>query len=800
MKILKRILQALLILIILAVVFGFFLIRNISNRAVPDYNEDVQITGLSGPVEVLRDEYGNPHVYAETEDDLYKVAGYLAAQERLWQMDLLRRVTQGRLSEILGEDMLVADHVMRSLRIPEKSKLVIEKTEPEIINCLEAYSDGVNQYIETHQKKLSFEFAVLGYNPDKWEPLHSLSLIGYMSWSLSQSAWGIEPVLYKIRGLVDDEKFIQLFPDLAMHESIYPGFAEELGEWMNDEMLSVNSKLQELGLEIFSGSNNWAVSGDRTESGYPIVANDMHLQLDIAPGIWYQMHHHVPGKVHVTGVVLPGAPVIISGHNDSVAWGMTNVMVDDIDYYVETINPKDSNQYKFNGEWRDMKIVEETIPVKGSEPVTKFIRFTHRGPVISGFKDISDKVISMAWVGNEYSNEMRTCYLLNRADNWDDFKDAAKTMTSVSQNVVYGDAAGNIGLYCCAGIPIREGNRSLMAPGDTDRFDWKGLIPFEELPHKFNPPEGVVVSANNRTTDLDYPYQISEWFHLPHRFNRIHEIMAEKEKMKIDDMKAIQTDQKSKWSEKILKKALPVLEGAKLSDREQSTLSILSGWDNEYDAESPAPAIFEPFYHELIRNIFLDELGEDLYNKFISDEKLPSFAIDRMIDGQDISWCDDVTTADKVETAEDMILAGFRNAVSYLEEIQGSDINTWKWGNMHQFVLNHPMGSVNLLKVVFGLDRGPYAPGGSYYTICPYPYPLNDRYRVNWGASQRHIFTTWDWDKSWSVIPTGISGIPASDFYCNQTELYINKEYHPDYFSREKVVENAKYKAVFSSE
>ena len=271
MKILKRILQVLLVLIILAVVFGFFLIRNISNRAVPDYNEDVQISGLTGPVEVLRDEYGNPHVYADTEEDLYRVTGYLAAQDRLWQMDLLRRVTQGRLSEILGEDMIIADHVLRSLRIPEKSKLVAEKTEPAIMRCLEAYADGVNQYIKSHQKKLPFEFAVLGYKPDKWEPLHSLSLIGYMCWSLSESSWVIEPVLYKIRGLVDDEKFMQLFPDLAMHESVYPGFASELGEWMNDEMLSVNWKLQELGLEIFSGSNNWAISGDRTESGYPIV-------------------------------------------------------------------------------------------------------------------------------------------------------------------------------------------------------------------------------------------------------------------------------------------------------------------------------------------------------------------------------------------------------------------------------------------------------------------------------------------------------------------------------------------------
>jgi len=244
---------------------------------------------------------------------------------------------------------------------------------------------------------------------------------------------------------------------------------------------------------------------------------------------------------------------------------------------------------------------------------------------------------------------------------------------------------------------------------------------------------------------------------------------------------------------------LPILDKAEQSDSEKSTLRILSGWDNEYDPENPAPAIFEAFYYELIQNIFLDELGEDLFDQFISREKLASFVIDRMVDGQDISWCDDVATPGQVETAEDMVLASFRSAVSYLEGVQGSDINTWKWGNMHQVVLNHPMGSVNLLKLIFNLDRGPWSPGGSPHTICPFTYELNDRYRVYWGASQRHIFTTWDWDQSWSVIPTGISGIPASDYYCNQSDLYMNKQYHPDYFSRKTVEENAKYKAVFST-
>ncbi|MBL7111458.1 MAG: penicillin acylase family protein [Bacteroidales bacterium] len=798
MKILKRVLQILLVLILLVVVFGFFLIRNISHRAVPDYNEDVQITGLTDPVEVLRDEYGNPHVYANSEDDLYRVVGYLAAQDRLWQMDLLRRVTQGRLSEILGADMIEADQVLRALRIPEKSEMLLGKTDPEIMRCVEAYCDGVNQFIEANQKKLPFEFAVLGYKPDKWEPEHTLNLLGYMAWNLSMS-WAIEPVLFKIQGLVDEDKFKELFPDLALQAPIFPGFTEEMGEALDNELLSATEKLKDLGLEFFSGSNNWAISGERSESGFPIVANDMHLGLDMAPGIWYQMHQHVPGKVHVTGVVLPGAPFIIGGHNDSIAWGMTNVMLDDIDYYLETINPEDSNQYKFNGEWKSMKVVEETISIKGGETVTKFNRFNHRGPIVSGFKDIPDKVISMHWIGNEYSNELRTVYLLNRAQNWDDFKNGANSFASISQNIVYGDVAGNIGLYCCAGVPIREGNRSLLAPGDTDQYDWKGLVPFDKLPHQFNPPEGVVVSANNRTTDLEYPYQISEWYDLPNRFHRIQELLSKNKLMGVGDMKAIQTDQQSKWSEKILKRILPMLGSATLNDQEKKALDVLVGWDFKYNPENPAPAIFEAFYYELVRSVFVDELGGELYKQFMNQDILSSYAIDRIAEGQDISWCDDVTTTDKVETVEDMVLASFVSAVYDLEEKQGTDIDSWEWGNMHQIIFNHALGSVNILKLVFGLDRGPFIPGGSYHTVCPFSYSFNDPYKANHGASQRHIFTTWDWDQSWTVIPTGVSGIPASDFYCNQSELYINKGYHPDYFSRAKVEEYAKFKAVYSA-
>jgi penicillin amidase len=799
MKTIKRILLALLIIILLALITGFFLIRHISNRAVPDYNEDVVVQGLVSPVDVLRDEFGVPHVYAQNEEDLYRVVGYLMAQDRLWQMDLLRRVTSGRLSEIFGADMVDTDHLLRSLRIPEKSEMVIKKSDPVIIGYLDAFADGVNQYMTACQKKLPFEFAVLGYQPDPWETVHSMNLIGYMCWNLT-SGWTTEMVLHKIHQIVDQEKFVELLPDLSIQEPVYPDYTLSGIPEPEIDMMAAVEKIRELGVQVFSGSNNWAVSGKLTESGFPVMANDMHLGLDVAPGIWYQMHQSVEGKLNVTGVMLPGAPFIVCGHNDSIAWGMTNVTVDNIDFYVETINPEDSNQYKFNGEWKDMKVVEEKIAIKGGDTVIRMNRFTHRGPVISGFRDIEDKVISSRWIGNEYSNELRTVYLLNRAGNWQDFTDAVSTFIAISQNIVYSDVAGNIGLYCAAGVPVREGNPAFIAPGDTDLFDWQGLVPFKRLPHAFNPPEGFVVSANNKTTGPDYPYYIGYWYDLPNRYNRIVEMIRATGKHNNETIKMIQTDQHSKWAEKILPAVLPLVDESNERISGNTVFQSLKSWGYDFSVESVEAMLFEVFYIKMIESIFMDEMGENLYEEYLRNDVLASYVIDKIVSGGQISWCDDVSTPGIVEDFSDIVNVSFIRALEWLESSYGTDQENWRWGRHHQLSFKHSLGSVNILNKIFKLERGPFPVGGSYHTVCPYSYPLGNPFVVNHGASERHIFDLSDWDASLTVIPTGSSGIPASDFYCNQSEMYVNMEYHADPFSREEVERLARYHAVLTGE
>jgi len=797
MKTLKSILLALLLLIVLLFIGGFIFVRHISNRAVPDYNSGVTLQGLENQVDVFRDEFGVPHVYAQNELDLYRVVGYLMAQDRLWQMDLVRRFSTGRLSEIFGPVAIETDKLFRALRLTEKSEMVLAKTDPELIRHIEAFTDGINQYIAVNQKKLPFEFTVLGYKPDQWEIIHTFNLIGYMSWMLEQG-WSSETLLLKIQKTVGDEKFNELFPDLSIQQSIYPDFLLSNIPENKLDIQAANEMIKDLGVQVFSGSNNWAVSGTKTVTGFPIVANDMHLQLDVAPGIWYQIHQVIPGKLNVTGVMLSGAPVVVCGHNDSIAWGMTNVTVDNVDFYAETINPADSNQYRFNGEWKDMKVVKEKITVKGGDTVTFFNQFTHRGPVVSGFHGVKDKVISARWIGNDYSNELRTIWLLNRANNWQDFKDAVSTFISISQNIVYGDRAGNIGLYCAAGIPIREGNPAFIFPGETSLYDWKGIVPFEQLPHSFNPPEGFVASANNKTVGADYPYYISDWFELPSRYNRIVEMINKTDKHNISSFRLMQTDQHSKWAEKILSAALPLVSEQNELLKGNQVFQSLKTWDFNYSVESTEATLFEIFYLEMKRAIFQDEMGEDLYKNFLTDDSFSKFGIDKIVSGKPYTWCDDIGTPAITEDFADIVEVSLVRAIETLDSLLGPDQMNWKWGQIHKVSFTHPLGSVNILKKIFNLERGPYSVGGSNHTVCPYSFQSSFPFKTITGASERHIFDCSDWDKSLTVIPTGESGIPASDFFCNQSDMYINMEYHQDPFSRESVERVAKYHAVFS--
>jgi penicillin amidase len=789
MKTFKTILLSVLVLVIIALIAGGVFISGIKRGAIPQYKGELLASGLGSDVTVYRDDRGMPHIYASNEHDLYFSTGYVMAQERLWQMDLIRRATTGRLSEIFGESYINTDLFLRSLDMTTKSKMILSSEDSSVIVCMKAYTDGVNAYISDAGKKLPPEFRILGYKPDPWKLEDIANIIGYMGWDLASGNLSTDIFNYRLFGKLGYERASSLIPDnKAVIITAFPDFklsAEALKS--AQDFISSTDKLAPLGIVSFSGSNNWAVSGKRSETGKPILSNDMHLGLN-APGIWFQMHQVIPGKLNVTGVAVPGEPFIVAGHNEKIAWGMTNLMVDDIDLFAEKINPDNKNQYSFNNEWKNMVVRKEIIKVKGGRVDTLSLSFTHRGPVVSGFRNVTDASLSMRWSGYDQSDELKTVYKVNRASNWEEFRTAISSFRSVSQNFAYADVEGNIGLNTGGGIPIRKGYGSIIRNGATDEFDWKGFVPFDQLPTSYNPEIGYVSSANNKTVSNDYPYYISFRFYPPYRIGRIRQMLDEKEKFGVEDFKRMVTDQHSSYAALLTPHILKLkAKQSGMNSVESAALEPLLSWDYDMNATLVAPTIFEFFRKSFSKNLLADELG-DLFSQFpgsINDNYIYKI----LTTGPD-EWVDDVTTSQK-ESLDDIIQKSFTDCIKSLSETYGPDVSKWTWGSIHKITLAHPMGTVKLLDKVFGLNSAQYSIGGSNHTVCPYTY--GDGFKVNDGASERHIFNTADWDESYTVIPTGASGVPASEFYLSQTKTYLEGKFYKDPFSERAVKAAAKY-------
>ena len=789
MKTIRVVILSVFGLLLLLVTAGFILVSVIRGSGLPVYSGELILKGLESEVTVCRDERGMPHIYASGEQDLYFATGYIMAQERLWQMDLIRRATTGRLSEIFGKDYVQTDLFLRSLDMTAKSKMILDSEDPQILVYLKSFSEGVNAYISDSSNKLSPEFRILGYRPDPWELENTVNIIGYMGWDLASSNLSADIFIYRLIQKFGVAKAGDLIPDWeAGNEYVYKGFGideKKLNEAQS--FISSMDKLKPLGISSFTGSNNWAVSGGKTVTGMPVLSNDMHLGLN-SPGIWYQIHQVIPGKLNVTGVAIPGEPFVVAGHNEKIAWGMTNVMVDDVDLFSERINPDNKDQYQFEGTFRDMKVRKEVINIRGGEPDTLFIKSTHRGPVISGLNGISDAVLTMRWSGNDTSNEIKAVYLLNRASDWSEFRSAISYFSSISQNFAYADVDGNIGINMGGGIPLRKGNGSLIRGGETDEFDWKGYVPFDQLPSVYNPEKGYVSSANNKSVGKDYPFYISFRYCAPYRINRIRQMLEEKQVFGMEDFKRMITDQHSNYAA-ILMPHILRLSGreSEMNSLEANSLDTLKAWNFDMNKYWVAPSVFEIFTIRLAENLLGDELGD--LNKQLPGSLKEYYIYRVLVTGPD-EWVDDVNT-NETENFDDIVFRSFRESVKVLSEKYSKDINKWKWGNIHTISLTHPMGSVKLFDRLFKLNSDKVGIGGNDNTVCPYSY--EDGFVVTSGASERYIYNTADWDESFAVIPTGESGVLSSEFYLSQTKTYLDGKFYRDAYSDEAVKAATKY-------
>ena len=792
MKILKLSLKVIAVIIVVALVAGVVFVSFLRKSGMPELNGEKAVAGLTAEVKVIRDERGVPHIYAENGHDLYFMTGYISAQERLWQMDMVRHATQGRLSELFKRDMLDTDYFLRALGMSKKSKLVLEKEDPVILALLQAYTDGVNAWISESGRRLPAEFKVLGYTPEPWTLIDIANIVGFIGWDLASSNLSDEIRNYRLGLMLGPERASGLIPDWTLvDEVVFPDF--KLDEEMLEKTLSAAGsmkELEELGIVTFSGSNNWAVSGARSETGKPILSNDMHLGFNV-PGFWMQVHQVIPGELNVTGVLFPGEPFIIAGHNEKIAWGMTNLSVDDIDLFVETVDSTGSN-YLYNGQWLPFREEEVVLKMGEDSSQTRVIKYSHHGPVISGMQGIDDAVITMCWSGYDYSDETKAVYLLSRAGSWDDFRTALSHFRSISQNFAYADVEGNIGLNTGGGIPVRKGTGLLPRRGDTGEYEWKGYVPFELLPSSYNPSDGFVSSANQRTVTSDYPFFISGDFAVPYRIMRIREMAAEKEIMGIDDFRRMVTDDHSAYAAMltpVILKGAATIAGPDGAVRK--AIDELTGWDYSMDASLVAPSLFEFTRIALARNIMYDDLG-GLYGS--ANGRQHDFYIYKLMKEGPDEWIDNINTPE-VETLDDIIALSLISAVDTLTARYGEFGEKWQWGRIHTFTLEHPMGGVKILDRLLGLNSKTYPVGGSYHTVEPYSF--RDNFRVNHGASERHIFNTADWDKSLTVIPTGTSGIPGSPFYLSQTDAYVNNAFYEEPFTERAVEAAKKYQMIY---
>jgi len=787
MRVLKWVLS-----IVLGLIIAVFLVAYGYLRAtLPDYDGRMTISGLKDKVEILRDAYGMPHIYAQTDADAYFALGYCMAQDRLFQMDVVRRVVRGRLSEIFGEELIATDKLFRTVSAGKSIDAIASKYTPETISALKAYAAGVNYFIENHKGPLPIEFTLLGITPEPWHYSDGIATHYYMAWDLN-TAFTIEMLYAAVIDKIGEKMAKDIFPDYAQG---YPTIVPQ-GITSLEFLRALNLARKLLGTQGGGASNNWVISGKMSATGMPILANDPHLGHG-APGIWYEAHLVTP-QMNVSGAILPGVPYIIIGANEHVAWGFTNVMADDTDFYIEKINPAAPDQYAFMGRWEEITIREEVINVKDAEDVKFKLRLTRHGPIIddvNNYKEPKDTAVAMRWTAYEKLEAIKAFHLLNIAKDIDDIEKAVEFFKCPGQNWVYADDQGNIGYWAAVGIPIREGfSGASPLPGWDGKHEWQGYVPTAEQPHLRNPSRGWIATANNKHVGDDYPYPISHYYTMPDRYVRIEEMISAKEKFDVTDFERMQADfymvLAREWASVMLKS----LTDEKLSEKEITALSTLKDWDYVAKTESVAPTVFHATLNEMVKNTFKKRLGEDYYNQYLENFDVVFNALRNLMTRGQSPWFDDPDTPE-VEGLDEVIFKSFKEAVIYLDGQLGGKVDDWKWGKLHTLTFYHPFGKSSPLMGYF-LNIGPFPMGGSFASVNPQPYRLSKPWEGYHGASLRYIIDFSNMKNSRRVIPAGISGNFMSPHYDDQAQLWCNGKYRPFVLDRKSVEEDVRHTLI----
>jgi penicillin G amidase len=763
----------------------FFILRSLVTKSFPQTTGTVSVAGIHAPTDVWRDGYGVPHILANNEHDLMFAAGYVQAQDRLWQMDLLRRTGEGRLSEIFGSAGLNYDRLFRTVGLDSTSYRIARHLHPDALRTLEDYCDGVNAFIDDHRGRYPMEFDMLNYEPEPWTVENSVLVSRLIAWNLNL-AWYTDITYGEIAAKVPPEKLQQILPSYPDSvKPIVPAMALRPGAL--GDMLKIGMDYRAaFGLgSLEAGSNGWVADSAHSLSGKPLLANDPHLPVP-QPSFWYEIHYAAPGW-NVAGVALPGVPFIIIGHTGQLGWGFTNAMIDDADFYTEKIDTATPGHYIYDGVSRPFNVRIEKIAIKSADTIAFAVRSTVHGPVVSDIHPASVRgedsaamhtgAVSMKWTGYEPSDEIYGFYLLNRSTNITEFEHAITELTVPGQAAVYADTAGNIAMWTAARVPIRgRGNPMLPLPGWTNETDWKGFVPFDKLPKSLNPPEGFIVCANQRIADKNYPYYLSSLWEPPSRSQRIRELLRSAGKFTADDFKQFQQDVMSPYAREIVPHLFAAWDSIHTPDPTVSdALTYLHNWDYRFSTTDIATSIFNSVFVHLLRDTYADEMGDTLFNQFVFFGAIPYRVTAQILADDSSSWFDDIRTP-QVESRDDIIRKSFTEAMGELKSALGEEMKRWQWGSLHTATFRHPFGERKALSNVFNVGSFP-APGGGT-TVNKTEFRLSSPYEVTVGASVRQVIDLALPLSASMVLTTGESGQPFQAHYSDQTTLWLNGGYH----------------------
>jgi penicillin G amidase len=754
----------------------------------PPTRGEFAVAGARQPIELIRDPHGVAHVFATDPNDAAFGLGFAHGQDRAWQLEIARRVVAGRLAEVLGERALDADRMLRTLGVHRNAQAILEGLDAATRDALQAYADGVNAagaLAKASPWTLSPEFLVLGIRPEPWTPVDSIGWATMMAWDLGGNAT-TELLRLSLSSRLDAARIAQLIDTDRPPARDWPS---RYGAAPKAKVSGLLDALPPSGIEGV-GSNNWVVDGSRSVRGKPLLANDPHLGLS-APGPWYLAHLSAPG-LRVIGATLPGLPYVVLGRTDRIAWGFTNTGPDTQDVYVEQLAPGRTDVYRTPGGWAPFETREETIAVRGAPPITITVRSTRHGPVISDADPTTARalaaaapgtghVLALAWAALRPDDRtVAAGFRMNRARDRDGFIEALRDFHSPQQNIVYADIDGRIAFVAPGRIPLRRADNDLRgavpAPGWDPRYDWTGWVPFDRLPRRLEGTDGTIVTANQKIVDVGYPFALAGEWTLPHRYDRITELLARERRHDLDGFERIQADVVSNG----VRELLPVLRTVRTDEPlARAALERLAAWDGTMAVDAPEPLIAAAWIDRLRREVFADEIGASDWSAFERHRSRTRVLHRALTEAAHAAWCDRIDTP-TTETCEQVLRESLASSVAELAARHGTDLTRWRWGDVHVAIAEHrPFGRHPLLAKVFDLRVPVPGDASTVNAARAEPWHGDEPFASRFGAAYRGVYDLGDPERSRFVVSTGQSGHRLSRRYGDLVERWARVESIP---------------------